>query len=166
MIDCPMADARPKDRVGGIEIERAVGGRLTAATLPVAEMAPTARDDCLRAFRNILGACLNVPRSEGRQLQAGCNCVEGRSSDGGDAFARVKERFLEDSQRDFVTGREWSPSWPTNQSQPTASSPERGIPTHFHLQPHIVDVSMPWNRYNFFHKFICLWVRLHSVSQQ
>ena len=41
--------------VDGSEADSGLGGaRLTAATLPAAETAPTARVDCRRAFRNIL----------------------------------------------------------------------------------------------------------------
>jgi hypothetical protein len=45
----------------------------TAATLPVAEMAPTARVDCLRAFRNIVKEVSGGQPGTGEQLQAGCN---------------------------------------------------------------------------------------------
>lgn len=55
---------------------------LTAATLLVAEMAPTARVLCRRAFRNILIGIWMCLERKGRQLQLACNCVE-RRVDGG-----------------------------------------------------------------------------------
>ena len=39
---------------------RVTGGILTAATLEALERAPTAREDCRRAFRNISEINLNV----------------------------------------------------------------------------------------------------------
>lgn len=50
-----------------------VEGILTAAALLVAEMAPTARDDWRRAFRNILEGGLEMIRVKENQLQSSCN---------------------------------------------------------------------------------------------
>jgi len=50
----------------------------TAVAAPFAEKAPTARDDCRKAVRNILEAVMGAVGKEGKQLQPDCNCVEGR----------------------------------------------------------------------------------------
>ncbi len=59
------------------------GGKLTAAILLEAEMAPTARVDCRRAFRNILKGVLDVTRVKGKQLQRGFATARRGDSIGG-----------------------------------------------------------------------------------
>jgi len=71
-----MASSSRNDFLDGIEAVRAGGGALTAATLPVAEMAPTARDDCRRAFRNILGKVEERSATKRDQLQTAA--IDGR----------------------------------------------------------------------------------------
>lgn len=63
--------------------------RLTAATLPAAEAAPTARVDWRRALRNILKDVSEGGRRKGEQLQRGA-IGGGEIEAGGAAFAESK----------------------------------------------------------------------------
>jgi len=67
--------------------------QLTAATLPAAETAPTARVDCRRAFRNILEVYGRFG-DERRAIAAGCNWEEGRLGSAVLPLQESKWRFL------------------------------------------------------------------------
>ncbi len=87
---------------------RVTGGRLTTATLLVAEMAPTARDDCRKAFRNMLERSMGMQRMGGGQLQQNCNCDGEESPGGGDGFEDAKRDFFGERGPPGVEGAWWS----------------------------------------------------------
>ena len=78
----------------GLRSIRLGGGGLTAAILLEAEMAPTARVDCRRAFRNILKIVLDVTRVEGMQLHGELQLRGGEIQSGEDEVLLGKAKHV------------------------------------------------------------------------